>query len=49
MLRKTLKKMKLYREYEKECLKRWKSFDIDIEALQDIEKRNYERIKFYIQ
>ena len=38
------KKMELYREYEKEYLKRWKSFNIDIEALpnnlaeQDMEK-----------
>ena len=40
------KKMELYREYEKECLKRWKSFDIDIEALPDnLAEQDMEKIE----
>ena len=40
------KKMELYREYEKECLKRWKSYDIDIEALPDnLAEQDMEKIE----
>lgn len=40
------KKMELYREYEKECLKRWKSFDIDIDALPDnLAEQDMEKIE----
>ena len=38
--------MELYREYEKECLKRWKSYDIDIEALPDnLAEQDMEKIE----
>lgn len=40
------KKMELYREYEKECLKRWKSFEIDIDPLPDnLAEQDMEKIE----